>query len=35
LAELSLCDMMYVLKDGKLETIDSWDSETELIARFR
>lgn len=35
LAELSVCDMMYVLKDGKLEAIDSWDSETELIARFR
>lgn len=35
LAELSLCDMMYVLKDGKLEAIDSWNSETELIARFR
>lgn len=35
LAELSICGMMYVLKDGKLEAIDSWDSETELIARFR
>lgn len=35
LAELSLCDMMYVLKDGKLTAIDSWDTETELIAQFR
>lgn len=35
LAELSICDMMYVLKEGTLEVIDSWDSETELIARFR
>lgn len=35
LAELSICDMMYVLKGGKLVAIDSWDSETELIARFR
>ena len=35
LAELSLCNVMYVLKDGKLEQIDTGLSEQELIARFK
>ena len=34
LAELSLCSEMYVLKDGKLVSIENGLSEQELIARF-
>lgn len=35
LAELSLCDRMYVLKDGKLRPVENGLSEQELIARFK
>lgn len=35
LAELSLCNVMYVLKDGKLTQIENGLSEQELIARFK
>lgn len=35
LAELSLCSVMYVLKDGTLELIDTGLSEQELIDRFK
>lgn len=35
LAELSLCNVMYVLKGGKLESVENGLSEQELIARFK
>lgn len=35
LAELSLCDVMYVLKDGQLKPIETGLSEQELIAHFK
>lgn len=35
LAELSLCDIMYVLRDGKLRPVENGLSEQELIARFK
>lgn len=35
LAELSLCNVMYVLKDGKLELLENGLSEQELIAHFK
>ena len=35
LAELSLCNVMYVLKDGKLEMLENGLSEQELIAHFK
>lgn len=35
LAELALCDVMYVLKGGRLELIETGLSEQDLIARFK
>lgn len=35
LAELSLCNVMHVLKDGKLKAIETGLSEQQLIAQFK